>query len=376
MITRSARGSIVTGTVGTDVRAAHGPGARRASRGLYALLVLVVAVGGAAAGATAYGGIGSAARLQTFADAVVVVVAADGALREEAGEALVLAASRTAATPADGARLAALAAATDGRRTDVAGLVGAGPGSGWSGDVRAALAGSADLDGTLVKARTEVVSSRSASFAAHHYGQVVAGERALLDALLRDLEDATDDADVVRQARVLGTVADLVDAAAQERETGSVLLSTAPVVDGDRVTGAGLAEYLDTVRRQDAAAAALAGLRPYPAAVDAATGPAAGALEEARDAVRRTAVTLEPSSGTRSANVKRFAEVTVQRLVALDQALAAVAGDLRAAADEARAQAVRRAAAVLAGTAATAATAALVARAVTRRRSGRSAVTP
>ncbi|WP_143448269.1 hypothetical protein [Kineosporia sp. A_224] len=365
----------MAGTVVTDVRAVRGPGARRVSWGLYALLVLVVALGGAAAGATAYDGIGSAGRVQTFADAVAVVVAADGALREEAGEALVLAASRTAATPADGARLAALAAATDARRSDVARLAGAGPGGGWSAGVREALAGSADLDGTLVTARREVVSSRSASFAANHYGQVVAGERVLLDALLRDLDDATDDADVVRPARVLATLRDLVAAAAQERETGSVLLSRPPVVAGDRVTEAGLADYLDTVRRQDAAAAALTGLRPYPAAVDAATG-TAGALAEPRDAVRRTAVTLEPSPGTRSANVQRFAEVTGQRLVALDQALAAVAGDLRAAADEAVAQAVRRAGAILAGTAAVAVTAALVARAVTRRRSGRSGVTP
>ncbi|WP_088320863.1 hypothetical protein [Kineosporia sp. R_H_3] len=366
----------MTGTVGTDVRAVRGPAARRPSRGLHALLVMVVAVVGAAGGATAYDGIGSAARVQTFADAVVVVAAADGALREEAGEALVRAASRAAATPADGARFAALAAATDAGRAAVARLVGAGPGGGWSDDVSEALAASTDLDDTLVKARTEVVSSRSASFAANHYGQVVAGERAVLDALLRDLEGATDDADVVRPARVLGTVADLVAAAARERETGSALLATAPVVAGDHVTGAGLAEYVDTVRRQDAAVAALAGLRPRPAAVGTATGPDPAALEAARDAVRRTATALESSPEARSAAVQRFAEVTGQRLVALDQALAAVADGLRAAADEGRARAVRRAAAILAGTAAAAVTAALVTRAVTRRRTGRSGVTP
>ncbi|MBI4942301.1 MAG: hypothetical protein HY830_16275, partial [Actinobacteria bacterium] len=130
----------------------------------------------------------------------------------------------------------------------------------------------------------------------------------------------------------------------------------------------------ETVRRQDAAVAALAGLRPYPAAVDAAAGSDAGAMAEVRDAVRRTATTLEPSAAARSASVQRFAEVTAQRSAALDKALAAVAGELRAAADAARAQAARRAAAILAATAATAVTAALVARSVTRRRSDRSAL--
>jgi hypothetical protein len=376
MITRSGRGSTVTAAVGTDARPVRAPGARRVSRGLYALLVLVVAVGGAAAGAAAYDAYGSAGHAQRFADALVVVVAADGALREEANEALVRAASGTAATPADEARLAALATATDAGRADVVRLTGTGPGAGWSDAVRQALAVSADLDGTLVKAREEVVSPRSASFAANHYSQVAAGGRALLDALLRDLESATDDADVARSARVLGAVADLVDAAAQERERGSVLLATAPVVAGDHVTEEGLADYLGTAQRQGAAIGALAGLRPYPAAVDAAIGQDAAALDDARAAVRRTAVTLEPSPGTRSANARGFAEVTGQRLYVLDQALAAVAGEVRVAADAARAGALRRAAAILAGAAAVVVTATLVARSVTRRRPGPVRLTP